>query len=88
METNEDLPMPRTMFEARLLQGHLLKLIIDAMKDLVQDANFECSDSAISVQVPNFALSVIPRLWILPTYLSSHYLSVRTVLAIIVVIVL
>ena len=39
------------MFEARLTQGNALKLIIDAMKDLVQDANFECSDSEISVQV-------------------------------------
>ena len=39
------------MFEARLTQGNALKLIIDAMKDLVQDANFECSDSEMSVQV-------------------------------------
>ena len=33
------------MFEARLAQGSILKLIIDAMKDLVSDANFECSDN-------------------------------------------
>ena len=57
MGASGDLPMPRAMFEARLIQGHLLKLIIDAMKDLVQDANFECSDSAISVQVTNFVRS-------------------------------
>lgn len=39
------------MFEARLAQGSVLKLIIDAMKDLVSDANFECSDNEIAVQV-------------------------------------
>lgn len=39
------------MFEARLTQGSVLKLIIDAMKDLVPDANFMCSGSEISVQV-------------------------------------
>lgn len=39
------------MFEARLAQGNILKLIIDAMKDLVSDANFECSDNEIAVQV-------------------------------------
>ena len=39
------------MFEARLTQGSVLKLIVDAMKDLVSDANFECTGSAISVQV-------------------------------------
>ena len=88
MTTNGDLPMPRTMFEARLTQGNLLKLIIDAMKDLVQDANFECSDSAISVQVFKFARFVICRLWIHLMCPSSHCLSARTVLATIVVIVL
>ena len=39
------------MFEARLTQGSVLKLIVDAMKDLVSDANFECTGSEISVQV-------------------------------------
>ena len=32
-----------TMFEARLLQGSLLKKILDGMKDLVTQANFDCS---------------------------------------------
>ena len=39
------------MFEARLTQGSVLKLIVDAMKDLVSDANLECTGSEISVQV-------------------------------------
>ena len=57
------------MFEARLTQGNLLKLVIDAMKDLVQDANFECSDNAISVQVRTLHPAVIPRPWTPPTCL-------------------
>ena len=31
------------MFEARLVQGSLLKKILEAMKDLVTQANFDCS---------------------------------------------
>lgn len=57
------------MFEARLTQGNLLKLVIDAMKDLVQDANFECSDNAISVQVRTFLPALTPRPWTPPTCL-------------------
>ena len=34
---------PATMFEARLVQGSLLKKILDAIKDLVTDANWDCS---------------------------------------------
>ena len=44
------------MFEARLTQGSVLKLIIDSMKDLVMDANFECSNNEISVQVSESVL--------------------------------
>jgi hypothetical protein len=36
-------PLVYTMFEARLLQGSLLKKILDGMKDLVTQANFDCS---------------------------------------------
>ena len=35
------------MFEARLLQGSLLKKILDGMKDLVTQANFDCSRYAL-----------------------------------------
>lgn len=38
------------MFEARLIEGHVLKKLIDSMKDLVTDANFDCSSEGISLQ--------------------------------------
>jgi proliferating cell nuclear antigen len=38
------------MFEARLLQGSLLKKIIEAIKELVTDANFDCTESEFGLQ--------------------------------------
>eukprot|EP01067_Filipodium_phascolosomae_P005887 Filipodium_phascolosomae@DN401_c0_g1_i2.p1 len=38
------------MFEARLANGSILKKIIDAVKDLCQEVNFDCNESGISVQ--------------------------------------
>jgi proliferating cell nuclear antigen len=38
------------MFEARLVQGGLLRKVLDAVKDLVQDANLECEAGGIAVQ--------------------------------------
>jgi proliferating cell nuclear antigen len=38
------------MFEARLPQAALLKKLLDAVKDLVNQANFDCSGSGISLQ--------------------------------------
>ena len=38
------------MFEARLVQGSVLKKILDAVKDLVTDANFDCSETGFSLQ--------------------------------------
>lgn len=38
------------MFEARLVQGSLMKKLVDAIKDLVTDANWECSSTGISMQ--------------------------------------
>ncbi|KAE9547916.1 hypothetical protein FO519_008875 [Halicephalobus sp. NKZ332] len=38
------------MFEAQLPQAALLKKIIDAIKDLVNDAPFDCSENAICLQ--------------------------------------
>lgn len=38
------------MFEARLNEAVVLKKIFDAVKELVTDANFDCSDSGISLQ--------------------------------------
>ncbi|KAF4555984.1 Proliferating cell nuclear antigen [Elsinoe fawcettii] len=38
------------MLEARLEQANLLKRVVDAIKDLVQDCNFDCNDSGIALQ--------------------------------------
>lgn len=38
------------MYEARLLQASLLKKIIEAVRELVTDANLDCSESGISMQ--------------------------------------
>lgn len=38
------------MFEARLQQASLFKKILEAMKDLVTDTNFDCSSSGITLQ--------------------------------------
>ena len=39
------------MFEARIAEGKLLKQIVEATKDLVTDANLDCSQAGISMQV-------------------------------------
>ena len=36
---------PPVMFEARLIQGNLLKKLIDAIKDLVTEANWDCAST-------------------------------------------
>lgn len=38
------------MFEARLIDGHILKNLIESIKDLVNDANLDCSEEDISIQ--------------------------------------
>ncbi|KAL4437211.1 hypothetical protein ABPG75_004350 [Micractinium tetrahymenae] len=38
------------MFEARLQQGALLKKVVEAIKDLIEDANFDCNNSGFSLQ--------------------------------------
>ncbi|KAK8812312.1 hypothetical protein WA158_007546 [Blastocystis sp. Blastoise] len=38
------------MFEARLIQGSLLKKLVEAMKELITDANLDCSSNGISLQ--------------------------------------
>lgn len=37
------------MFEARLQQSSVLKKVLDAIKDLLNEATFDCSDSGIQV---------------------------------------
>lgn len=39
------------MFEARLTQGSLLKKLIEAIRELVSDANIDVSSSGLSLQV-------------------------------------
>jgi proliferating cell nuclear antigen len=43
------------MFEARLKQAGLLKKILEAVKDLVNEANFDCSSAGISLQAMDSA---------------------------------
>jgi proliferating cell nuclear antigen len=38
------------MLEARLEQASVLKKILDAVKDIVTDANFDCTESGIALQ--------------------------------------
>ncbi|KAH0544158.1 DNA polymerase delta processivity factor [Glutinoglossum americanum] len=38
------------LLEARLEQALLLKRVVEAIKDLVQDCNFDCNDSGIALQ--------------------------------------
>lgn len=38
------------MFEAHLTQGTLLKKIIEAMREFVTEANFECTPTGITLQ--------------------------------------
>ena len=39
------------MFEARIAPGSILKLIVEALKEVVTDANFECNETEITLQV-------------------------------------
>mmetsp|Transcript_15758 Transcript_15758/g.15909 ORF Transcript_15758/g.15909 Transcript_15758/m.15909 type:complete len:259 (+) Transcript_15758:34-810(+) len=38
------------MFEAKIIEGGLLKKIIEAIRELVTDANLDCSDTGIAMQ--------------------------------------
>ena len=38
------------MFEARLVEGKTFKQVIDSIKDLVTDANIDCTADEISIQ--------------------------------------
>ncbi|TGO11189.1 hypothetical protein BTUL_0115g00080 [Botrytis tulipae] len=44
------VPETKGLLEARLEQADLLKKVVDAIKDLVQDCNFDCNDSGIALQ--------------------------------------
>ena len=38
------------MFEARLIQGSLLKKVLESLKDLLNEATWDCADSGIQLQ--------------------------------------
>lgn len=38
------------MFEARLAQSLILKKVLEAVKELLNEASFDCSDSGIQLQ--------------------------------------
>merc|ERR1712183_1061947 len=38
------------MFEARLVQGSILKKVLDAIKDLLNEASWDCADTGIQLQ--------------------------------------
>ena len=38
------------MFEARLVQGSLLKKVLEAIKDLLNEATWDCGQSGITLQ--------------------------------------
>lgn len=42
------------MFEAKLASAALLKKIVEAVKDLITDAPFDCTENAFSLQVSYF----------------------------------
>ena len=38
------------MFEARLVQGNLLKKVLESLKDLLNEGTWDCADSGIQLQ--------------------------------------
>ena len=38
------------MLEARLSEASVLRKVLDAIKDLVKEANFDCNDTGIALQ--------------------------------------
>jgi proliferating cell nuclear antigen len=38
------------MFEAKLVQGSLLKKVMEAIKELLNEASFDCSSDGITLQ--------------------------------------
>jgi len=48
--TSQHTSTVKNMFEARLVQGSVLKKVLDSIKDLVTDANFDCAGTGFSLQ--------------------------------------
>ena len=66
------------MFEARLLQGSLLKKILESIKDLVTEANFDCNSSGISLQAMDSShVSLVAMVRLFIHSLSLSFLFVK-----------
>ena len=50
------------MFEARLVQGNLLKKVLESLKDLLNEATWDCADSGIQLQVKTSKLQIAVEL--------------------------
>ena len=65
------------MFEARLDNGTLFKQIIEAIKDLVNDANVDCTEDEIAIQCMDSAhVSLVAVSLTAPAF--SHFRCDRT----------
>ena len=47
------------MFEARLVQGNLLKKVLESLKDLLNEATWDCTDTGIQLQVALLKLTIL-----------------------------
>jgi hypothetical protein len=56
----DERDMPSTTHPPDMLQGALLKKIVEAIKDLVTDANLECSSTGLTMQVRFMAAAAFP----------------------------
>ena len=43
-------PSSCTMFEAKLVQGSVLRRVLESIKDLVTEANWDCSSTGLTLQ--------------------------------------
>lgn len=59
------------MFEAKILQGALLKKIIEAIRELVTDANLDCNERGITMQVKHDLGKRMPFAWLVLTHDTS-----------------
>ena len=63
------------MFEARLVQGNLLKKVLESLKDLLNEATWDCADSGIQLQVRTCSAQQLP--YVLNAYLNVTTLCIR-----------
>ena len=57
------------MFEARLVQGNLLKKVLESLKDLLNEATWDCADSGIQLQVRTWSAQQLA--YVLNAYLND-----------------